>query len=62
MFLKVALENTCNFMPEIISTEILQALNTAAELKKEVGFRNDITVCETSNLFESSSEGAPIYP
>lgn len=61
MFLKVAPENTWIFMPEIISPEILQALNAAAELKKEVGFRNDIMVCETSILFEPSSEGAPIY-
>lgn len=38
MFLTVAMGNTHIFMPEIISTETLQAFNnTAAKLKKEGG-------------------------
>lgn len=47
MFLTVALGNTHIFMPEIISTETLQAFNnTAAESKKEGGVRNHITLWE----------------
>lgn len=47
MFLTVAMENTHIFMPDFFSAETLQAFNnTAAELEKERGVRNQITVWE----------------
>ena len=47
-------------MPGFISAETLQAFNnTAAELKKEGGVRNHITVKGKSNPFRPCSVGAP---
>ena len=47
MFLMAAMENTRIFTPEFISSETRRAFNnTAAELRKEEGVRNRITVWE----------------
>lgn len=47
MFLTITMENTHIFMPEFISAETLQAFNNpAADLKREGGVRNHITVWE----------------